>query len=151
MRKLAILAIITIIGGFFYLVRDIGHVPMFDANINRLAETAAQGYCAGVTFWTNQGQPDAQKAAECRAETSYSTDINLAIVVESFCIGVQDSGYAGSVDDCVGIMNSHRWWPTYDGGIADAWNRAYPYPGDRVLVDTPQDNSRTGNRSGFNR
>jgi hypothetical protein len=150
MRKLAVLAAATILFGFIYVIRDVGHVPLFDANIQRLAETVQEGYCAGVTFWTHGGEPNPTTAQECRDTSQRPTDYNLAGVQDAFCYGVVDTGYGGGQELCLTILQNNRYWPTYDGGLTNAWNKAYPYPGDRILVTQPDD-SRTGDRSGFTR
>ena len=39
MRRLAVVAVLILVAGFVYLLKDVGHVPLFSANLERLAET----------------------------------------------------------------------------------------------------------------
>ena len=150
MRRLGLLALIVVVGGGFYLIRDPGHIPLFDAGLKRLAESELEGYCAGTTFWKHNGQPDAADAAECRSQSTYNSTIDIARVTPAFCRGVSDSGYAGGVGACIGILTSGKLWPTFEGGLTDAWSKTAPYPGDLAFV-IPADDSRTGERDGFSR
>lgn len=150
MRKLAVLAVIALIGGAWYVVRDPGHVPLFDASLQRLAETEAEAHCAGVTFWTNRGQANPAEAEDCRTTSDQSTEFDLTVVQPAFCRAVTDQGYEGGVDNCLNILEGQKLWPTYDGGLTGAWSDTAPYPGDRALVVPPSD-SRTGSRDGFSR
>lgn len=150
MRKLAALAIIAIVGGGFYLVRDPGHVPIFDAGLNRLAESEREGWCAGETYWSNRGQPNATAAAECRANSTLDPTPNLNMVQPAFCMAVREGGFPGTVDECQGILDGQKLWPTYDGGLTQSWSKSAPYPGDLAFV-VPPDDSRTGDRQGFTR
>ncbi len=104
-----------------------------------------------MSYWRNNGEANAERAADCRKDTQRSDDVDLSTVVNHFCRAVKDEGFMGAVSDCEGIIASRRWWPTYDGGLTDAFNKAYPYPGDRLLQPPPADNSRPGDREGFTR
>ena len=151
MKRLVVLALLTLVGGFFYLIHDVGRIPLYDANITRLAETPLEGYCAGQTFWRNNGEADAGRAVECRNSSERSDEVNLSQVVPQFCQAVVDEGFQGAKSDCENVVNDRRWWPTYDGGLTDAFTKAYPYPGDKVLTPPVNDDSRTGDREGLTR
>mgnify|MGYP001616680050 CR=1 FL=1 len=131
-----------------YVARPSPHVPLYDANLVRLAETERQGYCSGVTFWTTQYEGDANLAKECRkTHREESGRVDLLAAERGFCRGIVDEGWEGSVPDCVGILQGYRYWPTYDGSITDQWNRARPYPRP-IIESSPEsgDGSRTGDR-----
>lgn len=132
-----------------YVVRPSPHVPLYDANLVRLAETERQGYCSGVTFWRTQGEGDADLAKECRrAHPEESGAVNLAATERGFCRGIVDQGWTGTVSDCVGILGQYQYWPTLDGSITDQWNRARPYPRPAITgAESPDDESRTGGRT----
>jgi hypothetical protein len=150
MRKLALIALIAIAGGAFYLIRDVGHIPLFDANLQVLAESEVEGYCAGLTFWSNRGSGNAAEAAACRNESDRSTDPDLTRVPAFFCMAVREAGFAGTVDECLGILDGQKLWPTRDGDLTNSWSQSAPYPGDLAFVVPPSD-SRTGTREGFDR
>ena len=131
-----------------YVARPVGHVPPYDANLLRLAESKLQGYCAGETFWQVQ-TGDAALAAGCRKKRADEmTDVsNLAAVQPAFCQAIVVAGWEGDVPSCLGIMASYKYWPTYDGTLTDQWNRARPYPQPAISGDTDEGGSRTGGRS----
>lgn len=135
-----------------YAARPSPHVPPYDANLVRLAETERQGYCAGVTFWKTQGTGDAARARTCRKEhPEQSGRVNMIATERGFCQGIVDSGWVdGYVTDCVGILRDNQLWPTLDGGLTDQWNRARPYPNTAIGggSDKGSDDSRTGDRPG---
>lgn len=153
MRRLAVLAVLVIAVGGWYVTRSVGHIPLFSANLERLAETPTEGYCAGVGFWQARGrQPQAAElAAVCREEHP-ATPIDLQRVQKRFCEAIVESGYEQGVGSCLAIVTGNRYWPTYDGGLTSAWSRNYPYPGDLILQEAPPpDESRTGIRDGNQR
>ncbi len=150
MRKLALLALIVVVAGAGYLLKDAGHVPLFSASLERLAETESEGWCAGVGFWSARTSPADQKAiaSECRSSRP-GTDPDLQAVQPAFCQAIVNRGYKNGVDGCLKVVTLNRYWPTYDGGITQSWSRKFPYPGDLILQDTPTDNTgRTGDREG---
>lgn len=149
MRKLALLAFIAIVGGFFYLVRDVGHIPALDANLNVLAESREAGYCAGVVWWETRDNPTAKQTAECRESNDLSSEVDMRVVQESFCDGIVDAGWPSDPTFCLAIMQEQKLWPLFDGGFTDKWSKANPYPGDRMLDVSSE--SRTGEREGFER
>ncbi len=146
MKRLTVVAVLILVAGFFYLLKDVGHIPLFSANLERLAETETEGYCAGVAFWSG-GSEQVKKdaAAECRAELD-DTGFDLVIVQQAFCEGIVDKGYAPGVSTCEGIVAANRYWPTYDGDITQSWSRKFPYPGDLIFQPSPNPDSRTGDR-----
>lgn len=152
-KLLAFIGVLTVVLGLAYVARPVGHIPLYDANLNRLAETQLQGYCAGETFYRTNGNldGDADMAAECR-ETRRGVmpdKYNLRAVEAAFCAAIIEEGWAGTIADCLTIMGGSQYWPTYDGGLTWAWNRARPYP--RALLTAPaedgQSDSRTGSRN----
>ena len=147
---MGILGVVVILGALIYIARPVGHVPPFDANLVRLAETELEGYCAGQTLWRSQRiSGDAEMAHACRDQErdTYSSDVDLRAVVPAFCRGIVEAGFPASHQDCLGIMDSQQYWPTYDGGVSNQWNRARPYPLNQLQVgEVEQDNSRTGER-----
>jgi len=149
MRKLALFAAIIVVVGGWYILKDAGHVPLFSANLERLAETASEGYCTGVGFWSGGTDPENRKAvaAKCR-EQRPSTPVDLTAVQPAFCRAVTNEGYEQGVDVCMEIVQSARLWPTYDGNLTRAWSRNFPYPGEQILQQTPTNDSRTGDREG---
>ncbi len=150
MRKLALLALIVVVSGAGYLLKDAGHVPLFSASLERLAETATEGWCSGEAFWLARNSPGDAKtgAAECRSNRP-GTDPDLQAVQPAFCQAITSLGYKPGVDGCMKVVTLNRYWPTYDGGITESWSRKFPYPGDLILQDTPvEDTGRTGEREG---
>ncbi len=143
--SIAVVALVVV-----YAARPSPHVPPYDANLVRLAETERQGYCAGVTFWETQGVGDAEVARACRGEhREQSGRVNMAAAERGFCQGIVDQGWVGGVIDCLDILHSYQYWPTFNGSITDQWNRARPYPSTAIGGATDQsDTSRTGGRPG---
>lgn len=142
-------AIVLVVVG--YAADRPGHIPPYDANLVRLVETERQGYCAGVTFWKTQGNGEAGQARACRKEhQEQSGRINMVAAERGFCQGIVDSGWLeGGVADCLSILGSYQYWPTYDGSISSDWNRARPYPRPALSTGATQDDgSRTGGRGG---
>ena len=150
MRRLALISLIVVAGGAFYLLHDVGRIPMFDDNLRPLAESEVEGYCAGLTFWSNRGSGNAAEAAACRAGSDRSTEPDLVRVPAFFCMAVREAGFAGTVDECLGILDGQKLWPTRDGDLTNSWSQSAPYPGDLAFVVPPSD-SRTGTRDGFSR
>lgn len=132
-----------------YIANKPGHIPPYDANLVRLAETQRQGYCAGMVFWKTSGDGSAGQAATCRQETkNKSGEVNLNAAETGFCQAIVDAGWEGGVYSCLDILHGQQLWPTYNGSITDQWNRARPYPKSAISgAGEDQDNSRTGGRS----
>jgi hypothetical protein len=147
-RLLAAAGILTVVLGFVWLIWPVGHIPLFDANLVRLAESDLQGYCAGETFWKTSGEGSASGAAECRSrlKAQHKDVIDLQAVQPAFCQAIVDAGWEGSQQDCLGIMVDNQYWPTYDGGITNQWNRARKYP--LVFHVSPASGSQGGSRTG---
>ena len=146
MKRLAVLAVIVVVGGFAYMVRDVGHIPLFSPNLERLAETDTEGYCAGVAFWSaSSTSVKAREAATCRSERG-DTPYNLSVVQTAFCQGITFKGYEPGIGACKQILSNNKGWPTYDWGLfTGIWTRKFPYPGDTLLQPSE---SRTGDREG---
>ena len=149
---LGALGALTIIGGLVYISQPVGHIPPYDANLVRLAESDLQGYCAGKTLLETGGYGDANMTAQCRSELAgkRSDKPNLAIVQSSFCQAIVDGGWEGTKSDCLKIMSDNEYWPTYDGSITNAWNRARPYPATFATIGggSSSAGSRTGTSHG---
>lgn len=151
-RLVTIAGALILAGSIVYVARPAGHQPPYDADLNRLAESRLEGYCAGETLLKTGGNMDGNPpmAAQCRAARagSMASRTDLAGVPRAFCRAIVDGGWEGSHQDCLGILASNLYWPTFDGGITNAWNRARPYPLSQLSTGTPQaaDESRTGGR-----
>lgn len=141
--------------GLVYIVWPVGHIPLYDANLVRLAESDLQGYCSGDTFWKTGGVGDSNMASECRSRLAkkHSSNVDLSVVQGSFCQAIVDSGWTGTKSDCLGIMATNEYWPTYVGAITNQWNRARPYPKLFSLINSnsKSSQSRTGGHSGNQR
>lgn len=150
---MAVVGLSIVILGIIYVSWPVGHIPPYDANLTRLAETERQGYCAGYSFINSQGEPNPGRVRGCRKKNMLSDKPNLIVVQKAFCQGVVDGGWEGNVNQCLLIMGQEQYWPTYDGGITNAWNRARPYPLTFLptQAQTGGDNSRTGNHNGSER
>ena len=147
---LALAGLAVLAGAPLYVARSAPHIPPYDANLVRLAESELEGYCAGETFWGSQAQGNADMARDCRSRLAgqKAATPNLPAVVPAFCTAIIDSGWEGSQWQCEEIMASNKYWPTYDGSITNAWNRARKYPVSPIAVKStpPEDTSRTGDR-----
>ena len=140
---------VAVVLGLVYVARPAGHVPPYDANLVRLAESDLQGYCTGEAFWKSGGMGDARLASECRSRLGGKRpdEPNLTAVIPSFCSAIVDQGWEGTRADCVEIMVANQYWPTYGGSITNQWNRARPYPRAAIVPSGPKsDGSRTGDR-----
>ena len=151
-RLLAVLGILALVAGFWLVaIKPPGHVPRLDANRIRLAETEVEGYASGFVFWDDTN--NAQATAEIRAESAYSDEYDLTVVLPAFCLGAQAAGFQGSLKiDCEDWMVANEAWPTYNGNLSYAWNDAFPYPysgfGGKADIG---DDSRTGEREEIQR
>lgn len=152
-KLLGMTGIVVVLSSIVYLARPVGHIPPYDANLVRLAETPLEAYCAGDIFWKTQGVGDRDMAEDCRRQRASSlSDVpDLSKVERAFCQAIVDNGWDHSVDDCLSIIRQYTYWPTYDGGLSNDWNRARPYPRPVVTSDSVEDNSRTGVRRGPSR
>jgi hypothetical protein len=153
-RKLmAAAGILTVVLGFIWLLWPVGHIPPYDANLVRLAETQRQGYCSGDAFFKSGGEGSASKAADCRATSTLPDVPNMPIVQTAFCQAIVDNGWEGQLADCLGIMDMNQYWPTYDGYISQDWNRARPYPQSfgTSSGSSKGSGSRTGGHGGSDR
>lgn len=147
---LGLLGVGVVVLGLAFLAYPVKHIPPFDANLVRLAETNLQGYCSGDAFWKSGGNGDANLARECRVRRSKkrSNEANMLDVQPAFCEGIVNNGWEGTVQECIVILEDNEYWPTFDGNITNSWNRARPYP--RFINSagggSKGDNSRTGGR-----
>lgn len=151
-RLLAVIGMLVSILAVIYVARPAPHIPPYDANLVRLAESEMEGYCAGNTFWKTQGAGNASEASACRKQHSgMSRASDLPAVPPAFCRAIVQSGWDGDVPTCLVIMADNQLWPTYDGSISDQWNRARPYPLSSLGVPGDKragDSSRTGGHEG---
>jgi hypothetical protein len=147
-KLLAIGGILVIVGGLFLLVNPVTHIPLLDANRAVLAESDADGFCAGQTFMKTRGYGNEAQMNECLDLTKHSKDINHMQVQPAFCAGLKDAGLDMGKEECMGILNENKLWPTMTGGLSSSWNRRFPYPGDFLTSNVPQTggDSRTGDR-----
>jgi len=153
MKKLLLLAGVVIVAAAITVsfVLAPPTPPPLDARHQVLADSAREGYCAGVVQLT-YGKPTASLAEACRIEhPNMDGSSNLYAVVPAFCQGAIDTAWPGTPEECAGIMADNRYWPLYDGGVTDSWNEKYPYPLDRFDVAVVPDNSRTGERPNVGR
>ena len=152
---LGLVGVATVVLTLLYVTKQPGHVPLYDANLVRLAESDLQGYCAGKVLWQTGEYGDARRARGCRDDLAEqrSNEPNPAVAVRAFCQAIVDEGWDGVVSDCLGIMADGQLWPTYDGSMTDQWNRARPYPQVvfGTITTTQRDDSRTGDRPTYER
>lgn len=144
---IAVVGAIAILASLAYLVKPVGHVPPFDANRWRLAETQLEGFCAGeVVVKTNSQQKSPTMAAECREarKGEMSSDVNLEDAIIGFCTAIGE-GFGMTMEDCRTAVADNEIWPLYDGGFTMAWNETFRYPGSEVLTNPPS-NGRVGDR-----
>ena len=143
--------LLAVLASLAYLAMPQGHIPPFDANRWRLAETYVEGYCAGVVAVQTQSRDRNPAAAEaCREDNSVmADDIDIRAVVPAFCEAIS-AGYGMTTGECEDIVAANKIWPLYDGGFTMTWNDAFPYPGDRILTPTP-DSGRVEGREELER
>ena len=146
MRKLlAVLGLVLALAAFGYVALPPGHVPPYDALLNRLAETELEGYCSGWAFWTGASSSESVALAErCRtngaqapangyqpaSHAPLSDEYDMEVVQEAFCRGVTAAGFP-SASACLVQVKGLRIWPTYDASLTNSWSERWPYPGDR--------------------
>ena len=146
-RLMGVVAVAVIILGVWYVGHPQGFVPIFDADLQRLAMTAHESHCAGQQFLTRGGGD----IEECRESSGLSTDVNLDIVQPQFCAVVAPA-LRMEIQDCMNILTGQQLWPTYDGDLTSNWSQSNPYPGSILGTDTDaEDSSRTGGRDGLQR
>ena len=151
-RVLAIAAALAvIIMGWYIFIRDPGLDPLLDENSMELADTHNEGFCSGKAFWISRGQGSTEEFSDCMGYYEDADDPHnqrdLSAVQEAFCQGIKSQGWDKGVPACLDILTRHRLWPTVEGTLTNAWNRAFPYPGDMVTSPPPSgDQSRTGDR-----
>ena len=59
---LGLVGVATVVLTLLYVTKQPGHVPLYDSNLVRLAESDLQGYCAGKVLWQTGGYGDARRA-----------------------------------------------------------------------------------------
>lgn len=146
------LAGLAIVLGGLYVTIPPPYPGIFDADLNRLAESYEDAWCSGFVFWTVRSGGDAKLVKKCQEENNFSTEIDHDIVQIAFCVGVKAGGWDGNVyTDCMPYLTNARLWPTMKGTLSRAFNDNYPYPGDTFAPAKTDggDNSRTGEREGF--
>jgi hypothetical protein len=147
-RTLAVTGVVLLVGSVMYLSWPVGHIPPYDANLVRLAESDLEGYCAGDTFWKTGGMGSGSQASQCRKRLAKkrSDKPDLRVVQRGFCQAIVANGWQGTVSDCLSIMTSQQLWPTYNGSITNQWNRARPYP--LVFGSSKAGSQGSGSRTG---
>lgn len=153
MKKfMAIGATLILIGSLVYMAFANPHVPLLDANRTVLAESYEQGYCSGLVFGQTRGQGSASAVAECRAESDLDDEINWNLVQPGFCEGFNKATQFPT-SQCIDIVESQLYWPTLEGTVTQAWNRAFPYPGGTISDSmSSRGNDRDNNeREGLDR
>jgi len=128
-----IAAIAVAVAATLYIQWPVGHIPTYDAKLVRLAETPEQGFCAGIVFWATVGEGSKWQAKDCRAKLDkfpkkYPHYVSLRIAQTFFCRGITKAGFTGGVANCVSILDSYTYWPTYNGGLTANWSQKRPYP-----------------------
>lgn len=150
-KLLAVGGVVALALGLFMLVRDPGHIPLLDANRTLLAETEAEGYCAGQVFMDTRGYGrNPQMMQDCIEDSTKQKEYDHSIVTRAFCEGVRSKGLPLSMDDCLGAMIPNRYWPTMGGHLTNSWNKKFPYPGDALTTAQADSDSRTGGRDDSN-
>ena len=144
-KLIALLGIVTVLGALAFVAQPRGFVPMFDADLQRLAMSEHEANCAAEGFMASNS---AETAAECRETDGLSDEINLERVTPRFCIYISGVITTLDYDRCLSIMYDMQYWPTYDGDITNAWNRTAPYPLSQLFSDSgdERDTGRTGER-----
>ncbi len=144
-KVMAILGVATLALAFAFVVQPEGFVPLFDADLNRLAMTRQEAQCAAEGFMASNSE---ETAAECRETNGLPADIDLEAVTPAFCSHISGVITTLSYDDCLRIMYDMEYWPTYEGKITNSWNRTAPYPLSVLFSDSgdQRDTGRTGDR-----
>jgi hypothetical protein len=134
--------------GLFLLVMPVAHIPLLDANRTVLAESEAEGQCAGNIYAKSRGYGDPDAMKSCLASSNLNPDVDWVAVQPAFCRGVISGGVPVSQDDCLGIMEAREFWPTATGKLTNSWNGRFPYPGGTFSSARPGSGgeSRTGDR-----
>jgi hypothetical protein len=142
-------AALLLTAGAYYVVAEPPYPGIFDSNLNKLAETAAEANCSGQAFGSTRGGGDPSAVKKCLETSPHSTVRDHSQVVTQFCDGLNSTaGFPRH--ECRSIIEDRRMWPTLSGTVTGAFNDKYPYPGDRFLgKPAPVDNSRTGERDGL--
>lgn len=150
-KVFAFLGILAVVLTAAFVFQPEGFVPLFDADLTRLAMSSSEAHCSAVAFIS--GGDRATKAAECRETDGRSKETDLIVVTPMFCQYVSGAIESLTYTECVSIMHGKKLWPTYDGGLTASWSRSAPYPLSELespLGDLP-DEGRTGGREEIQR
>ena len=147
-RLLAVSGILAMLGGLVLLVIPGPPIPLLDANRQLLAESEAEGVCAGQVYYQTRGAGSEAAMSDCISESDFPTEINHRRVQPGFCGGIITAGLPMTVEMCMEIMEREKFWPTLKGGLTNSWNKRFPYPGELLTSNAPQTggNDRTGDR-----
>ena len=151
-KVLALLGVLTVVLVFAFVAQPMGFVPMFDADLRRLAMSLHESHCAAEGFMVSTST-SAETAAECRETDGRSTEIDLEGVTPEFCLYISEVITTLEYNRCVSIMYENQYWHTYDGHMTNAWNRTAPYPLSQLFSDSgdQRDTGRTGDREEIQR
>lgn len=145
-------ALLLVVGGGAAVFWPVNFWRLFDDNLQPLALTQAETYCAGLHGWQNGFALNDPDVTECEKTSGYdNTTPSVANAVMWGCQGIVAGGWPGQVSECSDIFERDQLWLVKGGGITWSWSDAWPRP---VHVGGPlvsDDNSRTGDRQGFTR
>lgn len=156
-----IVIFVVLVGGAFAVFRDPGRIHLYSANGSILAETQAEAWCSGISFWDTDGRGDAPRAAQCRIDVAaldadgsppLGTEVNRSKVQFWFCDGIKVAGFEGSTyADCQVPLTELKLWPTIAGQLEGFWTKTYPYPLDVFGGSKEPEDERGQDRPGFER
>jgi hypothetical protein len=147
---------LLIIAGALYVTIPPPYPGIFDANLNRLAESYEDGWCAGNLFWSanrNNVKNLKSEMKKCAKDNTFSHSIDHQKVIPGFCHGAMAAGFPGNyTTECFNVFTSRRMWATMGARITSAFNEQYPWPGEVFPgSEGVGGESRTGGRDGFER
>ena len=148
-KLLLILGIVTFVvtAAFAYFISP-PDPPLLDANLRPLATSSLEGYCSAVNLMTSVS---VDLCMNDEVNNWMEAGYDLQVVLGSFCTGLVDSGWTGTQERCLEIMEDISYWPLLAGGVTNSWSSRYPYPLDRFTENVKPDMSRTGEREGLER
>jgi len=155
-KLLALIGVLTVASALLYVAQPPGHVPPYDAFLNRLAETEREAFCSGWAYIKAASQSESVALAErCRSGDgpivkvqkllltdprlkeyvppeyrTFSNEPDMEAVSDAFCFGIKSAGANLDEGQCAVILRTYRLWPTYDPGVSNQWSDRWPYPGD---------------------
>jgi len=147
-KLLALGGIAVIVVGLFLLTMPISHIPLLDANRQVLAESEREGHCAGTVYVQTRGSGSEAGMKDCVESSDLDDTINHRVVQPAFCSGIISAGLPATQEECMGIMEARKFWPTMKGTLSESWNKRFPFPGEWLTANTPETGgeSRTGER-----